>query len=119
LLPSVTGEGEDIFCLRILTSPSLRCFFHNTAPLFRSTAHNERLLVSETFKKIVSPQMIGVEPLQASIGSFHVTFSSVDHLTGRFFSLLTPLSSGPRHCGQLSAETMFREAMVDRAMMTN
>src|SRR5215813_10178777 len=63
--------------------------------------------------------MIGVEPLQADISSFHVTFSSVVHLTGRFFSLLTPLSAGPRHCGQLSAETMFREAMVDRAMMTN
>src|SRR5436190_18388228 len=115
-LPSVTGEGEDIFCLRILTSPSLRCFFHNTVPLFRSNAHKERLLVSETFRKMVSPQMIGVEPLQATIGSFQVTLSSVDHLTGRFFSLLTPLRFGPRHCGQLSAETTTNEVIQDRAV---
>src|SRR5215510_8962815 len=63
--------------------------------------------------------MIGVEPLQADISSFHVTSSSVVHLTGRFFSSLMPLSAGPRHCGQLSAETMFSEAAVERAMMTN
>src|SRR5262249_52192977 len=74
---------------------------------------------SDALRKMVSPQMIGVEPLQAGICSFHVTFSSTVHLTGRFFSLLTPLSAGPRHCGQLSAETMFSAATVDRAMMTN
>src|SRR5262245_59115922 len=74
---------------------------------------------SDALRKMVSPQMIGVEPLQAGICSFHVTFSSTVHLTGRFFSLLTPLSAGPRHCGQLSAETMLNAATVDRAMMTN
>src|SRR5215510_5371349 len=63
--------------------------------------------------------MIGVEPLQAGISSFHVTFSSTVHLTGKFFSSLTPLSAGPRHCGQLSAETIFSAATVDRAVMTN
>src|SRR6185369_7787276 len=47
--------------------------------------------------------MIGVEPLQAGIASFQTTFSSVVHFTGRFFSLLTPLSDGPRHCGQFCA----------------
>src|SRR5215467_5120749 len=63
--------------------------------------------------------MIGVEPLQPGISSFHVTFSSVVHLTGKFFSPLTPLSAGPRHCGQFSPETMFSDATADRAMMTN
>src|SRR5262247_2857242 len=74
---------------------------------------------SDALRKMRSPQMIGVEPLQAGISSFHATFSSVVHLTGRFFSSLTPLSAGPRHCGQLSAETMFSEAAVERAIMTN
>src|SRR6266508_367695 len=74
---------------------------------------------SDALRKMLSPQMIGVEPLQAGISNFHVTFSSTVHLTGRFFSLLMPLSAGPRHCGQLSAETMFSAATVDRAMMTN
>src|SRR5215510_951460 len=63
--------------------------------------------------------MIGVEPLHAGISSFHVTFSSVVHLTGRFFSPLTPLSAGPRHWGQFSAVTMLSEAMVERAIMTS
>src|SRR6185369_12291313 len=48
-------------------------------------------------------QMMGVEPLQPGIAIFQTTFSSVVHLTGRFFSLLTPLSAGPRHCGQFCA----------------
>ena len=50
-----------------------------------------------------SRQMMGVEPLTPGIATFQTTFSSVVHLTGRFFSLLTPLRSGPRHCGQFSA----------------
>src|SRR5581483_1465275 len=58
---------------------------------------------SATLRKMQSFQMIGVAPLQAGVASFHVMFSSVVHLTGRFFSELMPLSAGPRHCGQLSA----------------
>src|SRR5262245_61889964 len=49
--------------------------------------------------------MIGVDPLHSGIASFHAMFSSVVHLAGRFFSLLMPLSEGPRHCGQFSAWT--------------
>src|ERR1044072_9341191 len=59
--------------------------------------------VSATFRKIRSRQMMGVEPLQAGIASFHATFSSVVHFEGRFLSLLTTFSAGPRHCGQFSA----------------
>src|SRR5262245_6444795 len=33
-------------------------------------------------------------------------FSWVDHLSGTFFSTLIPLACGPRHAGQLSAETL-------------
>jgi hypothetical protein len=47
--------------------------------------------------------MIGVDPLQLGKASFQVTFSSVLHLSGRFFSALVPFKDGPRHCGQLSA----------------
>src|SRR5262245_31703489 len=63
--------------------------------------------------------MIGVDPLQPGISSFQVMFSSVVHFIGRFFSSLTPLSAGPRHCGQFSAETTLSEAIVERAIMTS
>src|SRR5215813_15324604 len=87
--------------------------------LFISPLTDLPISPSDALRKMLSPQMIGVEPLQAGISSFHATFSSTVHMIGRFFSLLTPLSAGPRHCGQLSAETMFSAATVDRAMMTN
>jgi len=32
-------------------------------------------------------------------------FSDGLHLTGSAFSLVVPFSCGPRHCGQLSADT--------------
>ena len=52
-----------------------------------------------------SPQMIGVDPDSAGIGSFQRMFSvpAADHLVGRFFSVLIPLCAGPRQCGQFSA----------------
>src|SRR5688500_15653559 len=54
--------------------------------------------------------MIGVEPLRLGTGSFHAMFSVVDHLIGRPFSPLTPLASGPRHAGQLSADNVTTNA---------
>src|SRR6185295_1972745 len=105
-LPSVTGEGDDMFCLRILVLPALRCFFQSGSPLVRSTHQRNRSLPSATFRKMRSPQMMGVAPVQLGKASFHVTFSSALHLNGRFFSLLTPLSEGPRHCGQLSPNAL-------------
>src|SRR5579872_5429994 len=59
--------------------------------------------LSATFRKILSPQMMGVAPLQLGSGSFQATFSCGLHFEGRFFSWLTPFNSGPRHCGQFSA----------------
>src|ERR1700682_6007776 len=105
LFPSVTGEGEDIFCLRILTLPSPKCFFQITAPCLRSRRHRNNELPSATLRKIASSQMIGVAPLQLGIGAFHVTFSVVVQWVGKFFSLLTPFKVGPRHWGQFSAVT--------------
>src|SRR5579871_591422 len=49
--------------------------------------------------------MMGVAPLQAGRGSFQVTFSSADHLTGKPVSEVVELRFGPRHCGQFSART--------------
>ena len=45
---------------------------------------------------------MGVDPDRSGTASFQVTFSVVDQRTGRF-SLRSPLSVGPRHCGQWSA----------------
>ncbi len=50
-----------------------------------------------------SPQMIGVEPLNAGIGNFHAIFSVALQVVGRPVSELTPFSVGPRQFGQ-SAE---------------
>src|SRR5687767_10782630 len=73
------------------------------SPLLRSTAQRNRLPFSATFRKMRSPQIIGVDPDHVGIGSFHAMFSVADHFTGRFVSVLMPFNEGPRHCGQFSA----------------
>src|ERR1044072_6351580 len=102
LLPSVTGEGEDMLCLRmrVFPPPSLR--FQTTAPFERSTHQRLRSSPSATLRKTRSPQTMGVEPLRSGIASFHATFSAGVHWSGRFRSALKPFSSGPRHCGQFA-----------------
>ena len=65
-LPSVTGDGDDMFCLRSMWLVSASGRFHETFCLRRSTAHNSSapvLAAVATFRKMVSPEMIGVEPL--------------------------------------------------------
>src|SRR5215510_13134228 len=81
-LPSVTGDGDDIFCLRILTSPPPSGRFQRTSPFVRSRHHRKRFPLSAMLRKIRLPQMIGVEPLHAGIATFQTTFSSVVHFTG-------------------------------------
>src|SRR5215216_3311394 len=98
-----------MFCLRIFTLPLPSGFFQRTSPFVLFTHQRARLSPSATFRKMRSRQMMGVEPLQPGMGTFHETFSSLVHLTGRFFSLLTPLRLGPRHCGQLSARVITNE----------
>src|SRR5688572_4203679 len=116
LLPSVTGDGEDMFCLRIFTLPLPSNFFQSVVPFVRSTHQRYSSSFSATLRKIRSRQMIGVDPLHSGIASFQATFSSVVHFTGRFFSVLMPLSDGPRHCGQLSARA---EMKVNRTIARN
>src|SRR6185295_6288988 len=103
LEPSVTGDGDDMFCLRILTLPLPSSFFQTTSPFDLSTHHRKRSSPSATLRKMRSFQTIGVAPLQLGSGSFQLTFSSVVQRKGRFFSPLTPFKVGPRHCGQFSA----------------
>ena len=38
-VPSVTGEGDDMFCLRMSWSPPPSSCFQRTAPVLRSSAH--------------------------------------------------------------------------------
>src|SRR5918998_6181010 len=71
--PSVTGDGVDMFCLRPAVLPELIGFFQMTACLVRSTAHSSRSPVNSavaTLRKMVLPQMIGVEPVRDGVGSF-------------------------------------------------
>src|SRR5688572_1093342 len=108
--PSVTGDGDDMFCLLILKLPGAIGFFQFTSPVVRLTDHTSTSPVSgevATLRKTVSFHTIGVAPLRLGIGIFHAMFSplAVDHLTGSPFSLDMPVSFGPRHCGQFSAES--------------
>src|SRR5580700_9172125 len=89
--PSVTGDGDDIFCFICLRSPSPRSFFQATAGPRRSTHHRYRLPRSATFRKMWSPQTIGVAPLQAGRATFQAIFSVADHFSGRPVSVLVEL----------------------------
>src|SRR5262245_15404165 len=60
------------------------------------------LLPSPLVTKIRSFQMTGVAPPRPGIGTFQATFLVSLHSVGSPLSLLTPVLSGPRHCGQLS-----------------
>src|SRR5437899_3226304 len=112
LLPSVAGEGEDMFCLLILKLPPPSNFLQITAPLVLSTIQRYRsfLLASATLRKTTSPQIIGVAPLRSGIASFQAILSSGDQRTGRLVSGLIPFSPGPRHCGQFSARSAGTES---------
>src|SRR6185312_3288053 len=106
LLPSVTGEGDDIFCFLILVLPPPSSFFQSNSPFARLTNHKSSSSPSATFKNSRSFQITGVEPLQLGNASFQAMFSSGDHFHGKSFSLLMPFKFGPRHCGQFSARTI-------------
>src|ERR1700730_14296543 len=103
LRPSVTGEGEDMFCFCSRWLPPLRRRFQAGTPVARSTEHRNRSLLSESFRNTCSSQMIAVDPEDAGSASRHAIFSVFDQRTGRLVSPLTPLAEGPRQAGQFSA----------------
>ena len=103
LWPSVTGEGDDMFCLRSRWSPLPRCFFQIGTPLPLSIDHSQMSFPSATLRKMRSPQMIGVDPDRAGSDRRHAMFSVFVHLIGRLISRLMPLPLGPRQAGQFSA----------------
>ena len=112
-LPSVTGDGDDMFCLLPIRFSPASGRFQATACLLRSTAQSSICPVARsvaTFRKMVSFQMMGVEPLKAGSGSFHATFSVALQVVGRPFSVLMPSIDGPRQWGQVSAA---REAAAE------
>src|SRR5262249_1540260 len=117
--PSVTGEGDDMFCFRILVLPLPSGFFQTGSPLVRSRHHKKRSLPSAMFRKILPPQMIGVEPLQLGSPTLQVTFSSALQRVGRFASPLMPFRDGPRHWGQFSARTNLADSRVTRNASAN
>src|SRR5688572_2042087 len=91
--PSVTGDGVDMFCFRPALLPGPSGLFQLTACLLRSTAHSSSSPLNSPvaiFRKTVSPQMIGVEPVREGVGSFHAMFVVGDHVRARPTSLLSP-----------------------------
>jgi hypothetical protein len=64
--PSVTGEGDDMFCFCAMWFESARRRFHATERVVRSTAQSSSapvLAPVATLRKIVLPQTMGVDPL--------------------------------------------------------
>ena len=94
--PSVTGDGDDMFCFicRRLPPPSSR--FHRTAPVLRSTRPQVQLRPRRPRSgRCGRPRRSASSPTTRGIASFQVMFSVVDHLTGRFVSPLMPFSVRP------------------------
>jgi hypothetical protein len=122
--PSVTGDGDDMFCLRSwrLPPPSGRC--QTRRPLSRSTAHRCSVTAScerrssATLRKTRPPATIGVDPENDGSASVQATLSVRDHLKGTFVSALRPLREGPRQLGQsctatpATASTISRRAII-------
>src|SRR5262245_878011 len=102
-VPSVTGDGDDMFCFRTCRFPSATCRFQMTWPFARSTHHSHTRGPSATLRKTRLPQTIGVEPDQAGSARLHARPSVFDQRVGRLVPAAVPFSCGPRHCGQLSA----------------
>src|SRR5690349_2784888 len=73
--PSVTGEGDDMFCFWSLMFPAPRRCFQMVAPVPRSIDHRNRSEPSATFRKTRLLQTIGVDPDHAGNGIFQVMFS--------------------------------------------
>ena len=65
--------------------------------------------------KMRLPQTMGVETPRPRSLTRQATFSVSLHVEGRFDSEDTPVSPGPRHAGQFSAEST---AVVARASVT-
>ena len=55
VVPSVTGDGDDMFCFCSFTLPPLSGRFQSSSPFLRSTAHSSRSPVVSavaTFRKM-------------------------------------------------------------------
>ena len=95
VLPSVTGDGDDMFCLRCMTLPPPSGCFQSDGAAWRDRRPRATAIAVRfgDVEEDRSPQMIGVEPVHSGSGSFQAMFSVVLHVTGRFFSALTPSAS--------------------------
>src|SRR5260370_40520872 len=107
--PSVRGDAEQYGLVACVGSFSLywvSCF-HWSLPSARAKHFAARLVLFSVawVMKIRSPQTPGVELPGSGNSTFQRTFSVALHLSGRFFSGEWPLPSGPRHAGQLPAQT--------------
>src|SRR5262245_1173794 len=73
------------------------------------------LVGTAVVRKILSPQITGVEKPRPGIAIFHLIFFVSLNSTGAA-PFATPLKKGPRHCGQWSgselAEPMIRTIVV-------
>ena len=92
------GDGEaqlpSPFRPERMAAPRSR--FHFCLPSV-PTHSSRTFLPSSQVRKILSPQMAGVDDPSPGRGNFQARFLSALHSTGRSFDLEMPLLSGPRH----------------------
>src|SRR5438105_774404 len=128
-LPSVTGEGEELFCLLKSWFPSSSSRAQSCFPSLRerqirssfgppgsrpppypprrrglesgAAADGAPASVGEV-TKTWSPQMMGVPALHEGSGAFQMMFSVRLHVVGRLVARLILFPFRPRHCGQFS-----------------
>ena len=89
-MPSVTGEGEVLFCLRQSSLPSVleRQRIYNSLP---PGSFSASVSAGEgEVRKMRSPQMMGVPPLQEGSFDFQTRFFSKLQDVGKFLDVLTP-----------------------------
>src|SRR6266566_5681005 len=100
--PSVTGEPEQYGfdgCVGSFSFVVTPCSQSNS-PLARLRHLTIRRSPTACVTNTRSPQTIGVELPGSGREIRHLTFSLVLHFTGRSFSSVMPVPSGPRHAGQ-------------------
>ena len=105
-LPSVTGDGDDMFCLLPMRLPPESGRFQITACLLRSTAQNSMFPVARCGRDVQEHEIVPDDRRRSAERRKRQLPGDVLRRAprcGRPVSVLTPSSDGPRHCGTMMA----------------
>src|SRR5688572_8188570 len=124
-LPSVVGDGEHVLLYWPSDADSPQSARHSSLPVWRSRhiAYCRLAPISAAVTNTRSPQINGVAADEPGRATAHFTPSVLLNFSGRPFSGLEPLCSGPRQLAQFSArsavaEKSRRNGIRNRIMMS-